>query len=154
VLKRSSIDDFERPHPRYWSVTVIRLLLLKKRAPADYAALARMINHNEAHSADEETWSLYKREIVDFLLDDCRMADDDFTADEIFHALGAVDVNSVKINAGGKTAKGLRSAYECAPPAKEGSRTSVAHLYNVMFYLRNALSPFPRLTVPATRSSP
>ena len=46
----------------------------------------------------QETWQLYKTHVVDFLLRECGLEEDGYNEDEIFHVLGAIDVNSVKIN--------------------------------------------------------
>ena len=40
---------------------------------------------------------MYQEKVVDFLLDRCQLSDR-FTADEIHHLIGMIDVNSVTIH--------------------------------------------------------
>ena len=65
--------------------------------PAKYAIIARMMDHNDAHRQRENTWSAYQTHVVSFLREECGLADT-FSEEEIFHALGVLDVNSVRIN--------------------------------------------------------
>lgn len=63
------------------------------------------MDHNEEHQKREETWANYQKGVVDFLMQDCQLSDQ-FTSEEIFHALGVLDVNSVKINSGPSVVSG------------------------------------------------
>ena len=45
---------------RYWSLAVLRSLLLKEDCPQKFDLLSRMMDHNENHRRDAETWDLYK----------------------------------------------------------------------------------------------
>lgn len=85
---------------RYWSITVLRILLLKESDPRKWDIVLRMVTHNEEHAKDAETWSMYKEQVVDFLRQKCGLADR-FSEKDVFHVLGALDVNSVKIHCPG-----------------------------------------------------
>ena len=71
-------------------------LWLKENEPLKYAILERMVSHVEEHRKCD-SWPLYKKHVVDFLRERCGMAGK-FGEEEIFHLLGVLDVNSVKIN--------------------------------------------------------
>lgn len=72
-------------------------MLLKERDPAKYDLVTRMVDHNVEHKKDRETWKMYKKNVVDYLLKDCGLKGR-FSESEVLHVLGALDVNSVKIN--------------------------------------------------------
>ena len=60
------------------------------------------------HFAPNIGWNLrsvYNENVVSFLLNECELKGK-FTDEEIFHALGVLDVNSVKINSGPQVVNG------------------------------------------------
>ena len=65
----------------------------------------RMMDHNTEHAAKKSNWKVYKENVVDFLRDRCNLKDK-FTEEEIFHVLGVLDVNSVRVNAASSAAGG------------------------------------------------
>ena len=60
-----------------------------------------MMDHNESHAKKNDSWSTYHENVVKFLLEKCGLAGEDYSEEEILHALGVLDVNSVKINSSG-----------------------------------------------------
>ncbi len=54
------ISDFNVIDKRYWSLAVLRTLLLKEKDPEKFRLVQRMMDHNEDHAKDEDTWNLYK----------------------------------------------------------------------------------------------
>ena len=93
-----SVEDFTRPHKVYWSITTLRLLWLRQEQPDRYAIIERMMSHTEeSHSTKELTMKMYKENVVDFLREKCKLADR-YTEEDIFHILGVLDVNSVKVS--------------------------------------------------------
>ena len=74
--------------------------------PSKYAIIQRMMDHNKEWRQDKEaSWSVYNENVVSFLLDKCGLKGQ-FTDEEIFHCLGVLDVNSVKINSGPQVVNG------------------------------------------------
>ena len=61
-----------------------------------------MMDHNKEHAKKETSWTAYHEHVASFLLDKCGLRKD-YTEEEVLHALGVLDVNSVKINSGGQT---------------------------------------------------
>lgn len=108
VEPRLKVEDFSTPSPIYWCITAIRLLVLRETDPIKYGIVTRMMDHNEEHAAKKSNWKLYKENVVDFLRERCGLAER-FSEEEIFHVLGVLDVNSVRVNAnipGGSNAGG------------------------------------------------
>ncbi len=105
-----SIDDYNNSHHLYWSITVIRALYLRDTDPKRYAIIARMMDHNAEHEKDSEAWNAYKENVVDFLRDKCGLADK-YSREEIFHVLGALDVNSIKIHGSGTSLRTASSGH-------------------------------------------
>ena len=62
-------------------------------------------DHNADHAKDSENWDLYRKNVVEFLLDRCRLANV-YSSEEIFHVLGILDVNSVAIHASAMVGNG------------------------------------------------
>jgi hypothetical protein len=56
------------------------------------------MDHTEEHKAKKENWDFYKAKVVDFLRITCGL-ESRFSEEEIFHVLGSLDVNSVRIHA-------------------------------------------------------
>ena len=56
------------------------------------------MDHTEEHKAKEDNWDFYKEKVVDFLRITCGL-ESRFSEEEIFHVLGSLDVNSVRIHA-------------------------------------------------------
>lgn len=104
VLSRAAVkvEDMSQPHKVYWCITTLRLLRYRHQDPDRYAIVERMMDHNEEHSK-EDAWSTYREAVVDFLRQQC---DFQMSEEEIFHALGVLDVNSVKINSGSNIVNG------------------------------------------------
>ena len=46
---RIQITDYSESNPIYWSITVLRILMLKESDPKKYEVLLRMMDHNEEH---------------------------------------------------------------------------------------------------------
>ena len=82
------VDDLTKPSWIYYSITALRGLLWKKTEPLKYAILQRMMDHNEQHKKDKETWNIYKTKVVDFLIDNFEEVKQDYTAEEIHHMIG------------------------------------------------------------------
>ena len=57
-----------------------------------------MMDHDKEHKAKTENWKFYKETVVDFIRINCGLAST-FTEEEVFHVLGSLDVNSVRIHA-------------------------------------------------------
>ena len=74
------------------------MLLLKETDPERWLIACRMMNHKEEQEAKKENWEYYKEKVVDFLRITCGL-ESRFSEEEVWHVLGALDVNSVRINA-------------------------------------------------------
>ena len=74
------------------------MLLLKETDPERWLIACRMMNHKEEQKAKKENYEYYKEKVVDFLLIRCGL-ESRFSEEEVWHVLGALDVNSVRINA-------------------------------------------------------
>ncbi|XP_059094035.1 uncharacterized protein LOC131889058 isoform X1 [Tigriopus californicus] len=96
IADKILLSDYEQANPKYWNITVLRLLLNKLKDPRKYDIILRMEDHLSEHKK-EDTWQLYQEHVVDFLRNTCGLASK-FTEEEIFHVLGVIDVNSVKIH--------------------------------------------------------
>lgn len=96
------VKDYSQPDTLYWCITVIRALVLRDTDPHKYDMIRRMMDHNSEHEQKQEMWDMYKENVVDYLRVKCGLADR-FSAQEIFHVLGALDVNSVKIHTNSTT---------------------------------------------------
>ncbi len=83
----------------YWSLGSLRLLRWRDEEPAKYDIIERMMDHNEEHRAKTDVWNTYKENVVDFLRIKCGLKDK-YSEEELFHGLGVLDVNGVKINSG------------------------------------------------------
>lgn len=60
------------------------------------------MDHNVEH-AKNNSWSKYQEHVATFLAQECGLAKEGYTEEEILHAFGVLDVNSVKINSGGSS---------------------------------------------------
>ena len=94
--EKLTIEDYSSSHNLYWCITVIRVLSLRDTDPKRYAIVDRMMDHNHEHQKDSDSWNAYKENVVDFLREKCSLADK-YSREEIFHVLGSLDVNSVKV---------------------------------------------------------
>ena len=81
-----------------FSITVLRILLLRDSEPERWQIIDRMMDHEKEHKAKIENWEFYKEKVVDFIRIKCDL-ESKFTEDEVFHVLGVLDVNSVRIHA-------------------------------------------------------
>ena len=81
-----------------FSITVLRILLLRDTEPERWEIVCRMMDHEKEHRAKTGNWDFYKEKVVDFIRIKCEL-ESTFTENEIFHVLGALDVNSVRIHA-------------------------------------------------------
>ena len=81
-----------------FSITVLRILLLRDSEPERWQIIDRMMDHEKEHKAKIENWEFYKEKVVDFIRIKCGL-ESKFTEDEVFHVLGVLDVNSVRIHA-------------------------------------------------------
>lgn len=107
LADKIKIEDYGIPHNVYWSITILRVLHLRDSDPERFAMVQRMMDHNEEHAKKAESWSVYEENVVRFLREKCKLADK-YSAEEIFHVLGVLDVNSIKVNtqSGGSTVTG------------------------------------------------
>jgi len=104
--EKKIIDDFTEPSKIYWVITTLRCLHWRDADPEKYAIIQRMMDHTKEWKIDKESsWSMYNENVVSFLIDKCGL-DGQYTEEEIFHALGVLDVNSVKINSGPQVVNG------------------------------------------------
>ena len=74
--------------------------------PDKYAIIERMMDHNAEHAKKETSWTAYHEHVVHFLRDKCGLGGSEFSEDEVMHALGVLDVNSVKIGGSNGTVNG------------------------------------------------
>ena len=79
------------------SIAVLRVILLRESDPEKWAIVQRMMDHDKEHRAKRENWQFYKENVVDFIRNTCGL-ESKFTEDDVFHVLGALDVNSVRIH--------------------------------------------------------
>ena len=73
-------------------------MLLRDTDPERWQIVSRLMDHMEDQKAKEENWKFYKEKVIDFLRITCDLKER-FSEEEIFHVLGALDVNSVRIHA-------------------------------------------------------
>ena len=99
VEPKLKVEKFTEPDTTYWCITAVRLLVLRDCDPLKYGMISRMMDHNVEHAKRKDNWQLYKEHVVDFLRKRCGLKHK-FSEAEIFHVLGVLDVNSVRINAG------------------------------------------------------
>lgn len=96
IADKILLSDYEQASPKYWNITVLRVLLNKLKDPRKYDIILRMEDHLSEHKK-EDNWNLYQEHVVDFLRNTCGLASN-FSEEEVFHVLGVIDVNSVKIH--------------------------------------------------------
>ena len=79
--------------------------MLKKGNPIQWNSLKVMMDHNEEREKDPH-WEVCQHNIVNFLLDVCNL---DFTAEEINHVIGVIEVNAFEVSLGpsGQTGRGV-----------------------------------------------
>lgn len=91
------VEDFSQPHSVYWCITSLRVMRLRDEDPKKYDIIERMMSHKEAHAKNELMHKTYKEEVVDFLREKCKLKEK-YSEDDMFHVLGVLDVNSVKVS--------------------------------------------------------
>lgn len=102
----------------YELILIVRIFLLKQRAPDKYADILQMESHTELRKSNTELWQYYEQNVVQRLQSDWGMAA--HTADEIQTVCGILDVNCFEIGQNSAKARCLyRSAFllahDCCP---------------------------------------
>jgi len=111
----------------------ILYVVIGETEPSKYGIIQRMMDHNESH-AKHNSWSKYHEHVVKFLREKCGLAGEDYSEEEILHALGVLDVNSVKINssAGGSSNSGTATGHGLYPLTSLLSHSCISNSKTVL----------------------
>jgi len=99
--KKNEIDmaGMREDDALYWPISALRILILAKNNPSDWAVMRRMLSHKEEHRK-KPSWPLYRKHLVEMIRDRLGLGDT-FTEEDVEHVSGVIDVNSIRLLANG-----------------------------------------------------
>ncbi|XP_030378207.1 SET domain-containing protein SmydA-8 [Scaptodrosophila lebanonensis] len=103
----------------YELVVIVRILLLRTHAPAQYVLIERMESHTEERRHNAVLWQHYEEKVVHRLRESWQLSET-ISADELHQICGILDVNCFEIGQNGAKARTLYPsafllAHDCSP---------------------------------------
>jgi len=102
LTENKDIIDMEKMRVKgtvYWPISTLRILILCKENPGSWSVIQRMMSHREEHRS-KETWPMYDEYLVQMIRDKCGLGYM-FSAEEVEHVSGVIDVNSIRLQTHG-----------------------------------------------------
>jgi len=90
-----NMDAMREKDALYWPISTLRVLLKCKENPNNWSIIKRMMSHREEQKR-RQTWPMYHEHLVKFISEGCGLGDT-FTEEDIEHASGVIDVNSIRL---------------------------------------------------------
>jgi len=92
---KMNLEDMKERGVIYWPVSALRMLLIGQANPGMWAIVQRMLGHRDKQK-EKVTWSQYNEHLVQFIREKCGLGDV-YTAEEVEHVSGVIDVNSIRL---------------------------------------------------------